>query len=134
MYNIEELDIFLKRNPQKTKEVFEILSNNIEEYKKSVELNRNGIATSALINIVPFCLESKTFLGSSSIFKIAVLIDAMFYLFPDGRETIHSKFEREVFNIFKTICRDENILNDNWLKEIKGKEYYEWMKKVIGGE
>ncbi len=59
----------------------------------------------------------------------------MFYLFPRGKLSAHSTVEKDMLKEFIMLCKKEDILNNknhvDWLINIKGQEYYDWVKLVL---
>lgn len=131
---LKELRVRIEKNPAVLKDILDIIPPALESYENTIDHRRKSQACNALNSVLPFCLDSKMFNKMDGGMQIACLIDSMMYMFPEGKITGHSQGVIEVFHKFRKLCKENLIMDDTWLKHIKGVEYFEWMKKVIENE
>ena len=131
----KKLDEYLQNNPSDAPHFLNVISEALEKYGESVKKQRNGMAQNAILYIMGFVLDSKKLKKLGADNSVTSMIDAMFYCFPNGSPEYHAPIMKEGFKYFQECCLKINILdNENWcdwLRKVKGNEYYEWMGKVL---
>lgn len=140
MFNREEklllqVKEYIKNNPSSSTRFLDVISQGLKDFEESVKKSRDNLASNAISPLLAGLKYNKRFqkFGHES---VPFLIDAMFYQFPKGMPTLHSQGERDAFIQFRDWCIEDDYITKHrdWVEQTKGKEYYEWMQKVVSYE
>lgn len=124
---LKAIEGYVKDNPQQIKPIITILAKSLYEYEEKIKNERNSIAWNGFWFIKPFLFSSAKLKRYKN--KVSILIDMFFFLYPTGKPSQ----EDEDFNSFLKLCIYEEYLTKHieWLKNIKGEQYYIWLKTAI---
>jgi hypothetical protein len=135
---IKQLHEYLKDRPEEATDFLDVVSQALKDYRESVKKERDTLAINSIGLTISFLgKESNERLHKvGADMYIPLLIDAFYYALPDPRNLNHGSVSfRERFKEFKDKCIEVSILTDekwvSWLRDIKGKDYLEWMKKLL---
>lgn len=135
---IKQLFDYLKDRPEEATDFLNVITEALKEYRESVKKERNTLAINSIELTISFLgKESNERLHKvGADMYVPLLIDAFYYSLPDPRHLSRgSNSFKERFKEFKDMCKELSILTDekwvSWLRDVKGQEYLEWMKKLL---